>query len=130
MKGVNVSAVTKIVTSNRTATTQVKLRSALSPKEVAAAAGTSIDHVTEDAVTYAYTGGYLGSFANRGVVVWSTGYRAEWPDEYWKAGWESRDYWPKRWRRDELHQWFRHLPFGQARWYDHMAGVYREMRRW
>jgi len=84
-----------------------------------------IDRSTEDSVTYAYTPGYFGNYVNRGVVVWGTGRRASWPKEFWLASWDSRDYWIERWRRHELHQWHRHLTFGQGRWYDHMAGLYR-----
>ncbi len=80
---------------------------------------------TDKAVTYAYTTGYFGCFANRGVVVWGTGRRHKWSDAGWQAAWDARDYWLKRWRRDELHQWFRHLTFGQGRWYDHLTGLYR-----
>jgi len=84
-----------------------------------------IDRRTDDSVTYAYTPGYFGNYANRGVVVWGTGRTAKWPAEFWLASWDSRDYWLSRWRRDELHQWHRHLTFGQGRWYDHEAGLFR-----
>ncbi|MEM8882955.1 MAG: hypothetical protein AAGD14_02705 [Planctomycetota bacterium] len=85
----------------------------------------TIERSDADSVTFAYTPGYFGTFANRGVVVYGSGFTGPWPDEYRQAGWDSRAYWLQRWRRDDLHQWDRHLPYGEGRWYDPISGVYR-----
>ena len=80
---------------------------------------------SQEEVTYAYTAGYFGCYANGGVVVWATGRRHAWPEQMWQESWASHDYWLQRWKREELHQWHRHLPYGQGRWYDHLSGLYR-----
>jgi hypothetical protein len=80
---------------------------------------------TTDAITYSYTPGYLGSYVSGGIVVWGTGHRRTWSKEFWRHAWLNRKYWIERWDKAELHQWHRHLTYGQGRWFDQLGGVFR-----
>jgi hypothetical protein len=80
---------------------------------------------TPESVTYAYANGYFGSYGHGGVVVWGTGWRHPWSVDYWRQGWANRSFWLERWQREEFHSWHRSLTYGQGRWFDQVAGVYR-----
>lgn len=79
----------------------------------------------EKSVTYAYTPGYFGCFVDGDVVVWGTGFESGFPADYWVHGWTAHRYWFERWRKEELHQWHRHVTFGCGAWYDPISGLYR-----
>ena len=84
-----------------------------------------VSRATAEEITYGYTPGYFGSYVSGGIVVWGTGHRRAWSKEYWRHAWLNRKYWIERWDKAELHQWHRHLTYGQGRWFDHVGGVFR-----
>jgi hypothetical protein len=84
-----------------------------------------VESATPEEVTYSHTAGYYGSYPADGVVVWGTGHRSSRPRAFWLDAWKNLPYWIERWDRTELHQWHRHVTYGQGRWYDPVAGIFR-----
>lgn len=84
-----------------------------------------VENATPEEVTFSYTPGYFGSYVSGGLVVWGTGHRRTWSREFWRHAWLNRKYWIERWDKSHLHQWHRHLTYGQGRWFDHVGGVFR-----